>query len=67
MKKNTSVSLGDLIEEKEKRVISLKKAILEGTESGVAVDFHPEKHLGFLKARNKSMSKHRLIRTATST
>ena len=38
-----------LLEEEEDRVMALKSAIEEGINSGIAVDFDPEKHLQMLK------------------
>ena len=40
-----------LLEEEENRILVLRNAIHEGTESGRAVDFDPGKHLETLKAR----------------
>jgi antitoxin ParD1/3/4 len=42
-----------LLEEEENRVISLRKSIQEGIDSGVVENFEPKKFLEFLKARNK--------------
>lgn len=42
-----------LLEEEENKVISLRKAIQEGINSGIAEDFEPTKFLESLKARNK--------------
>jgi len=42
-----------LLEEEENQVLSLKKAIQEGEDSGVATDFDPQKHLQFLKDRKR--------------
>jgi antitoxin ParD1/3/4 len=39
-----------LLEEEENRMSALRDAIQEGIESGIAHDFHPEKHLHILKA-----------------
>jgi antitoxin ParD1/3/4 len=39
-----------LLEEEESRVISLRTAIQEGIDSGIATDFEPKKHLESLKA-----------------
>lgn len=39
-----------LLEEEENRVISLRNLIREGDESGLAVDFDPQKHLDALKS-----------------
>lgn len=43
-----------LLEEEENRLLSLKKAIKDGIESGIATDFEPEKHLAKLKAAKAS-------------
>ena len=44
-----------LLEEEEDRITALKAAILIGKESGIDVDFDPEKHLASLKAiKNKN-------------
>ncbi len=40
-----------LLEDEENRNIALKRAILEGIESGIAHDFSPETHLAGLKAK----------------
>ncbi len=42
-----------LLEEEENRIILLRNAIREGTESGYAQDFDPKKHLELLKAKRK--------------
>ena len=39
-----------LLEEEENKVLSLKKAIQEGIESGIAEDFNPSTHLKQLKS-----------------
>lgn len=39
-----------LLEDEESRIQSLKKSIQEGLDSGLSVDFKPEKHLAKLKA-----------------
>ncbi|MBU2912913.1 type II toxin-antitoxin system ParD family antitoxin [Reichenbachiella agariperforans] len=39
-----------LLEEEENKVISLKRAIQEGIDSGIAEDFNPSTHLKQLKA-----------------
>lgn len=39
-----------LVEEEENKVISLKKAIQDGIESGIAEDFNPSTHLQHLKS-----------------
>lgn len=43
-----------LLEEEETKVSALKKAIEEGTESGIAHDFDSQKHLASLKAKKHS-------------
>jgi antitoxin ParD1/3/4 len=40
-----------LLEEEEIKLITLKKAIEEGIESGIAKNFNPKKHLESLKAQ----------------
>ncbi len=42
-----------LLEEEENRVIALRNAIQDGSNSGIAKDFNPEQHLAQLKARKK--------------
>jgi antitoxin ParD1/3/4 len=42
-----------LLEDEENRIISLRQAIQEGIDSGVAEDFEPKAFLKSLKARNK--------------
>ncbi|MFM2361006.1 MAG: hypothetical protein RLY16_2999 [Bacteroidota bacterium] len=42
-----------LLEEEEAKIISLKKAIADGMESGVAKNFDPKKHLEKLKAAKR--------------
>ena len=42
-----------LLEEEENKAIALKAAIQEGIESGIALDFNPEKHLEELKSKRK--------------
>lgn len=39
-----------LLEEEENKVLSLKKAIQDGIDSGIAEDFNPGTHLQQLKA-----------------
>jgi antitoxin ParD1/3/4 len=39
-----------LLEEEETKVISLKKAIQEGIDSGISEDFNPSAHLQQLKS-----------------
>ena len=43
-----------LLEEEESKVIALKKAIQEGIDSGIALDFDPKKHLESLKSKKHS-------------
>jgi antitoxin ParD1/3/4 len=43
-----------LLEEEETQILSLKKAIQEGIDSGNAVDFEPQKHLNILKSRKQA-------------
>ena len=40
-----------LLEEEEQKIITLRHAIDEGINSGLAEDFDPEEHLKMLKAR----------------
>ncbi len=40
-----------LLEEEENRVITLREAIQEGIDSGIANNFNPESHLKELKAK----------------
>jgi antitoxin ParD1/3/4 len=42
-----------LLEDEENKIVSLRKAIQEGIDSGIAEDFEPKKFLEFLKARKK--------------
>lgn len=42
-----------LLEDEENKIISLKKSIQEGIDSGIAEDFEPKKFLDSLKARKK--------------
>jgi antitoxin ParD1/3/4 len=42
-----------LLEEEENKVTALKTAIREGTESGIAKNFDPKKHLESLKANKR--------------
>ena len=42
-----------LLEEEENRVIALRNAIQDGSNSGIAKDFNAEQHLAQLKARKK--------------
>ncbi len=39
-----------LLEEEEIKIKTLRNAIQEGTDSGIAKDFEPQKHLELLKA-----------------
>jgi antitoxin ParD1/3/4 len=43
-----------LLEEEEKKIEALKLAINEGLDSGIVIDFDPQKHLEKLKAGKKS-------------
>ena len=43
-----------LLEEEENKVKALRSAIQEGTDSGIAYDFDPKKHLESLKANKRS-------------
>ena len=42
-----------LLEEEENKITSLRQAIQEGIDSGIAEDFEPKKFLESLKARKK--------------
>lgn len=42
-----------LLEDEESKVITLKKAIQEGIDSGIAHNFNPDKHLQVLKSKRK--------------
>ena len=42
-----------LLEEEEVKVLTLKKAISLGVESGISKNFNPKKHLEKLKAASK--------------
>ena len=42
-----------LLEEEENRIMALKAAITEGTDSGMATDFDPESHLQQLKTNRQ--------------
>jgi antitoxin ParD1/3/4 len=42
-----------LLEEEEKKIALLKKAIQDGIDSGIAQDFDPNKHLEALKEAKK--------------
>lgn len=43
-----------LLENEESKVIALRNAIQEGVDSGIALNFDPDKHFKELKARWKS-------------
>jgi antitoxin ParD1/3/4 len=43
-----------LLEEEESKIVVLKKAIIEGIESGIAENFHPKQHLESLKAKKRN-------------
>lgn len=42
-----------LLEDEENRIMTLKSAIQEGIDSGVAINFDAEEHLKFLKTSKK--------------
>lgn len=42
-----------LLEEEESKVATLKNAIQNGIDSGIAYDFEPQKHLESLKAKKR--------------
>ncbi|MDE5491220.1 type II toxin-antitoxin system ParD family antitoxin [Elizabethkingia meningoseptica] len=42
-----------LLEEEENRIQLLKTAVEEGINSGIAIDFNPQKHLETLKVKLK--------------
>jgi antitoxin ParD1/3/4 len=42
-----------LLEEEEKKIIALRKAIDDGINSGIDPDFDPIKHLEYLKFRKR--------------
>ncbi len=42
-----------LLEEEEDKLATLKEAIQEGIDSGIAHDFNPKKHLGTLKSKKE--------------
>ncbi len=43
-----------LLEEEESKILALRKAINDGIESGLALDFDAKKHLEKLKDKRKS-------------
>lgn len=43
-----------LLEEEESKILTLKKAITEGVDSGVAKNFKPKQHLHSLKAKKRN-------------
>ena len=43
-----------LLEEEEQKLYTLRKAIQEGIDSGIAVNFNPETHLKELKKAKKT-------------
>jgi len=42
-----------LLEDEENKIISLRQAIQEGIDSGIAADFEPKKFLESIKTRKK--------------
>jgi antitoxin ParD1/3/4 len=42
-----------LLEEEETKIKSLRQAIQEGIDSGIARNFHPQKHLKLLKTNKR--------------
>ena len=46
-----------LLEDEDSKVIALRDAIQKGTDSGIAYDFDPKKHLQELKARKRNNAK----------
>ena len=48
---NASEDVRARLEEDENKIIALRKAIVEGLESGRSVDFDPKKHLASLKVK----------------
>ena len=42
-----------LLEDEENKMLTLRAAIQEGIDSGIAHDFEPEKHLKELKAKKR--------------
>ena len=44
-----------MLEEEENKITALKKAIDEGIESGIAVNFNPKQHLESLKAKKRDV------------
>lgn len=45
------------LQEEEKKLVALRKAIRDGMESGPAHDFDPKAHLESLKSKRKKHSK----------
>lgn len=43
-----------LLEEEENKLVTLKRAIQEGLQSGIALDFDPKSHLESLKNKRAS-------------
>ena len=43
-----------LLEDEESKVITLRNAIQEGIDSGIAQNFNPDKHLQELKAKKRN-------------
>ncbi|HEX9151506.1 MAG TPA: type II toxin-antitoxin system ParD family antitoxin [Flavobacterium sp.] len=41
-----------MLKEEESKIVALKKAIIEGTESGIAANFNPQQHLA-IKSQEK--------------
>ncbi|MCB9261794.1 MAG: type II toxin-antitoxin system ParD family antitoxin [Flavobacteriales bacterium] len=46
-----------LLEDEESRAATLRNAIQQGIDSGIAHDFDPQKHLAKLKAQNRKDGK----------
>lgn len=44
-----------MLEEEENKIMALKKAINDGIESGIAVNFNPKQHLESLKAKKRDV------------
>ena len=51
---NEIVCEGLRLLEEENKIKTLKKLLQEGLDSGIAENFNPEKHLEFLKAKNRN-------------